>query len=235
MHMDTFKASVLFFPFLFVFICGCVSQSNEVVLQAALPPAPYSMFTRFPYYTYNQTIISDHMEFKGIPIDFIVVLSNHTPMPILVPSCENLWPNTVDIEMKTCSGSIHELKTKGVVSIRPTDKTATLVVPPGGSIAYPVVLDQHLFQNLPCLTLGDSFFIRAKISWSEMAKNDNSIDLSSTAVSRWIPLVYKANADNDQRFGKHSNGASEPRLAESLYKECDDKEITVNITFDEGE
>lgn len=233
--MDTLKVSILSLASVVVCICGCVSQPNDVEVVAALPPAPYSMFTRFPYYTYNQTAISDHMEFKGIPIDFIVVLSNYTSTPIAVPNCGKLWPNTVDIEMKIRNGTVHELKTTGVVSVRPTDEIATLVVPPGGSIAYPVVLDYRLFQNLPCLTLGDVFFIRAKISWSRIAKNASSVAPPSTAVSKWLPLVYKSNTNDDQFPGQPSDSTSVPASVESPFKEDDDIELKVDITFDEDE
>lgn len=211
-------------------MCGCMSPPSEVILLATMPPAPYSMFTRFPYYTYNQTAIDGYGEYKDIPIDFVVVLSNHTPTPIAVPNCEVLWPNVVGLEMKTRDGTIHDLKTAGVVSVRSIDVLDNLVVPPEGSIAYPVVLDHLLFQNLPWLMLGDDFLVRAKISWSAIGSKGSSI-----AVSKWTPIVYKAKMNADHLSVGHHVSAPVPPHASSLFKEDGDVEVNVNRASDENE
>lgn len=228
--MNRYKTSTLTIVALVMCMHGCMSPPSEVVLLVTMPPAPHSSFTRFPYYTYNQKAIDGSGEYRVIPIDFFVVLSNQTPFPIAVPNCETLWPNVVDIEMKTNDGTIHDLKTAGVVSVRSIDALENLVIPPEGSIAYPVVLDHRLFQNLPWLMLGDDFFVRARISWRAIGSKCSSI-----VVSKWIPIVYKVKMDGDRFSGGHQDNVSELPHAEGLLKADDDIEVKVNFASDENQ
>jgi len=205
--------------------CGCLSPRNDVALRPAALPAPFSVFTRFPFYAYNQTALQGHGEYGQIPVDFLVILSNHAPQPIMAPDCEVLWPNSVDIEIRTRDGFVHALKSTGVVSIRSADALKRLVVPSGCSIAYPVVLDQRLFQNLPPMSVGDGFHVRASISL-ERSTNKRGF----TAKSKWTPMVYKERVDVERPIAPHGSSAV-PRHASSWFR--DDGDIEVKVEIDE--
>lgn len=205
--------------------CGCLSLRKHVTLHAAALPAPFSAFTRFPFYAYNQTAIQGQGEYGQVPIDFLVVLSNHTTTSIMVPDCESLWPNSVDIEIRTPDGGIHELEPSGVVSVRPADAMKSLLLVPGGSIAYPVVLDQRLFQNLPCLTVGDGFHVRARMTWTTTGTPRSSI-----VQSEWTAMAYKTTVDVGHPTAQHGSPALPGHAAPWLRDEGD---VEVEIGTDE--
>lgn len=203
---------------------------RNVSIVIALPQAPHSVFVKFPYYAYNQTIINEDDKHQNIPIDFFVVLSNLTTQHITAPDCEAFWPNVVDIEIKLRDGSIRKLKSAGVVSVRPSEALKSLSVPPNNSVIYPVVLKSELFQNLPSLALGEKFFVKAKISWVPFGGKSNFI-----VTSKWTELKYKTRIGADH-FDNNYHPTSSLLHVASLLSEDDD--ITVgkaedNKTFDE--
>ena len=179
---------------LFGLFCGCVSQQT-VCLYVSEHNQNANRLRVSPYEANVDTFVKkpDYPE-EFLYVDFFVILQNKTPNSIYIGE-EQFTVGYYNIELEI----IRKNKPDARIVLKKREGTwhrnfiSYLIVPPNGLLAYPVSLDNGIWDGVPDFEIGEELLIRARLylNWTKVNNHMEKIS-PATVESDWGSVTYKA-------------------------------------------
>lgn len=182
---------LLVYAICMAFVCGCATQ-NGIEIIVAEHNQEVNRLRVFPYDANAQTFVKKPDPPHDLNyVDFFVVLQNKTLNSVyLYEEQYSLGYNLLELDIRDVAGHITKLTKKQGIWVK--NLPSMLEIPAGSSLAYPVSLDEGIWNNIPAFDIGTEVFIRARISACFMKSNGKMAkDSPSPIESGWTRILMR--------------------------------------------
>lgn len=180
-------------PFFGLFF-GCVSQQKACLYIAQHNQQAYDL--RVQPYDANDATVAKKPDYPEdfLYVDFFVILQNKTAHNLYIGE-EQFTVGYYNIELEV----IRKNKPDRRIVLKKREGTwyrnfiSYLIVPPNGLLAYPISLDNGIWDGVPDFEIGEELLIRARLhlNWTKV-NNQMEKTSPSTVESDWGSVIYKA-------------------------------------------